>query len=158
MIWWVCPLLQDIWYYHMMAVTAGDSGPELTMTEMLVAKLMRGEQSNAHSSTIHLPPAISRPPTEAPTHSSTSPSSSSSSPSSSSAPLWRHPELNYSPELIKQPLTTLPSAALSTEAVKMFKVRTMCVHVCVCACKCVCVCVCVCVSVGVGGWVWGGCD
>ncbi|XP_064490249.1 uncharacterized protein CG43867-like isoform X2 [Ornithodoros turicata] len=35
--------------------------------------------------------------------------------------IWKHPLLLYSKESISQPLTTLPSEALQTEAVKLFK-------------------------------------
>lgn len=37
---------------------------------------------------------------------------------------WRHPMLCFSKEALTSPLTTLPSQALQTEAVKLFKVRT----------------------------------
>lgn len=38
---------------------------------------------------------------------------------------WRHPTLCFSKEALRSPLTTLPSQALQTEAVKLFKVHTM---------------------------------
>ena len=55
--------------------------------------------------------------------------------SSAGRQLWCHPELSYSPDLIKEPHTSLPSAILCEKAVGMFKVRLVCV--CVCACVCV---------------------
>lgn len=39
------------------------------------------------------------------------------------SPLWRHPMLCYSKDGLYTSLTTLPSEALQTEAVKLFKVR-----------------------------------
>lgn len=36
--------------------------------------------------------------------------------------IWRHPTLCHSKEGIISPLTTLPSEALQTEAIKLFKV------------------------------------
>lgn len=54
-------------------------------------------------------------------------------PAASSLPLcfsdsqsWRHPMLCFSKEALLSPLTTLPSQALQTEAVKLFKVHTCC--------------------------------
>lgn len=38
---------------------------------------------------------------------------------------WRHPTLCFNKEALTSPLTTLPSQALQTEAVKLFKVRTV---------------------------------
>jgi len=38
--------------------------------------------------------------------------------------IWRHPTLCHSKEGITCPLTTLPSEALQTEAIKLFKVKT----------------------------------
>lgn len=37
--------------------------------------------------------------------------------------IWRHPTLCHSKEGIISPLTTLPSEALQTEAIKLFKVK-----------------------------------
>lgn len=37
--------------------------------------------------------------------------------------IWRHPTLCHSKEGITSPLTTLPSEALQTEAIKLFKVK-----------------------------------
>lgn len=37
--------------------------------------------------------------------------------------IWRHPTLCHSKEGIASPLTTLPSEALRTEAIKLFKVK-----------------------------------
>lgn len=42
---------------------------------------------------------------------------------SSDSPIWRHPTLCFSKEALSSPLTTLPSQALQTEAVKLFKVH-----------------------------------
>ena len=36
--------------------------------------------------------------------------------------IWRHPLLLYSKESLTQPLTSLPSEQLQSEAVKLFKV------------------------------------
>ena len=43
--------------------------------------------------------------------------------SSKASALWCNPVLNYTKELIHEPLISLPSAALGTEAVQMFKVN-----------------------------------
>lgn len=40
----MCMSIQDMWYYHFVAITAGDIGHEQTMTEVLIAKLMRADQ------------------------------------------------------------------------------------------------------------------
>jgi len=42
----------------------------------------------------------------------------------SDSQFWRHPMLCFSKEALLSPLTTLPSQALQTEAVKLFKVHT----------------------------------
>ena len=42
----------------MLMATAGESGPELTMTEVLVAKLMRGEQSDGRPLSSHCLPSL----------------------------------------------------------------------------------------------------
>lgn len=41
----------------------------------------------------------------------------------SASQIWRHPTLCHSKEGLISPLTTLPSEALQTEAIKLFKVR-----------------------------------
>lgn len=41
----------------------------------------------------------------------------------SDSQIWRHPTLCFSKEALWSPLTTLPSQALQTEAVKLFKVH-----------------------------------
>ena len=43
----------------------------------------------------------------------------------SASQIWRHPMLCHSKEGILSPLTTLPSEALQTEAIKLFKVRVL---------------------------------
>lgn len=45
--------------------------------------------------------------------------------SSSGSQVWRHPMLCFSKEALSTPLTTLPSQALQTEAIKLFKVITL---------------------------------
>ena len=47
----------------------------------------------------------------------------------SDSQIWRHPMLCFSKEALSSPLTTLPSQALQTEAVKLFKVNTW-IHRC----------------------------
>lgn len=39
--------------------------------------------------------------------------------------VWKHPLLLYSKDPIAQPLTTLPSEQLQSEAVKLFKVSVI---------------------------------
>ena len=43
----------------------------------------------------------------------------------SDSQIWRHPMLCFSKEALSSPLTTLPSQALQTEAVKLFKVHAV---------------------------------
>lgn len=45
------------------------------------------------------------------------------SPPRAESPLWRHPTLCYSPAGLHTALTTLPSEALQTEALKLYKVK-----------------------------------
>lgn len=40
----------------------------------------------------------------------------------SASPLWRNPILSYNRDTLSEPLTTLSSYALKTEALKLFKV------------------------------------
>ncbi|XP_013876605.1 pleckstrin homology domain-containing family H member 2 isoform X2 [Austrofundulus limnaeus] len=43
--------------------------------------------------------------------------------------IWRHPVLSFSKDTLSSPLTTLPSQALQTEAVKLFKTCQLFIHV-----------------------------
>ncbi|CAJ1066904.1 pleckstrin homology domain-containing family H member 2 [Xyrichtys novacula] len=45
------------------------------------------------------------------------------------SPIWRHPMLCFSKEALSSPLTTLPSLALQTEAVKLFKTCQLFINV-----------------------------
>uniref|UniRef100_A0A3Q2DE99 Pleckstrin homology domain containing, family H (with MyTH4 domain) member 2 n=1 Tax=Cyprinodon variegatus TaxID=28743 RepID=A0A3Q2DE99_CYPVA len=45
------------------------------------------------------------------------------------SPIWRHPTLCFSKEALSSPLTTLPSQALQTEAVKLFKTCQLFINV-----------------------------
>ncbi|XP_074532607.1 pleckstrin homology domain-containing family H member 2 [Halichoeres trimaculatus] len=45
------------------------------------------------------------------------------------SPIWRHPVLCFSKEALSSPLTTLPSLALQTEAVKLFKTCQLFINV-----------------------------
>uniref|UniRef100_A0A8C5DWV9 Pleckstrin homology domain containing, family H (with MyTH4 domain) member 2 n=1 Tax=Gouania willdenowi TaxID=441366 RepID=A0A8C5DWV9_GOUWI len=46
-----------------------------------------------------------------------------------SSQLWRHPQLCFTKEALSSPLTTLPSQALQTEAVKLFKTCQLFINV-----------------------------
>ena len=88
-----------------MSASCGETGPELTLTEKLVARLWRTEREGLTTckymyckcNIIFSPPKASA--------------------------LWCNPVLNYTKEMIHEPLISLPSAALGTEAIQMFKVN-----------------------------------
>ncbi|XP_044916036.1 pleckstrin homology domain-containing family H member 1 isoform X8 [Felis catus] len=94
---------KDTWLYHLTVAAGGSSARVGTAYEQLIGKLMDGEGDpewewrwEASSLT---PGAVLW----------------------ADSPLWRHPMLCYSKDGLYTSLTTLPSEALQTEALKLFK-------------------------------------
>ncbi|XP_040333411.1 pleckstrin homology domain-containing family H member 1 isoform X7 [Herpailurus yagouaroundi] len=94
---------KDTWLYHLTVAAGGSSAQVGTAYEQLIGKLMDGEGDpewewrwEASSLT---PGAVLW----------------------ADSPLWRHPMLCYSKDGLYTSLTTLPSEALQTEALKLFK-------------------------------------
>lgn len=84
----------------MVFTASGDTGPEITLTEKIIARLWRADSAAPGKLPLLL---ITSLVTIATT-------------------MWSHPVLNYTTEIIQEPLISLPSSALGSDAIQLFRV------------------------------------
>nr|XP_060476074.1 pleckstrin homology domain-containing family H member 1 isoform X5 [Panthera onca] len=94
---------KDTWLYHLTVAAGGSSARVGTAYEQLIGKLMDGEGDPEWEWRWEASPLTPGAVLWA------------------DSPLWRHPMLCYSKDGLYTSLTTLPSEALQTEALKLFK-------------------------------------
>ena len=92
-----------------MSASSGETGPELTLTEKVVARLYRTKKEELASGKYFLMYLFIYLLFYLFIYSATT--------------LWCNPVLNYTTENIQEPLVSLPSTTLTLEAVQLFKVK-----------------------------------
>ncbi|ELK09877.1 Pleckstrin like proteiny domain-containing family H member 1 [Pteropus alecto] len=97
---------KDTWLYHLTVAAGGSSAKVGTAYEQLIGKLMDDQSGGGGGRRVPSSVVTALP---------------SGDVLWADSPLWKHPMLCYSKDGLYTSLTTLPSEALQTEALKLFK-------------------------------------